>query len=217
MGGFLRRRVASRRAPIWLWLFAAVSVGTVVASTVWGGFTPFFAPILAFAVVFSWLILRGGRVVWCFAVLSGLVGVVGLAWGEPVWRAALAALQLALLLAPSSWAYVWHESPRRRALSAEEEADGFAARAASGVLWGEIWAWVGDRAVNWKFIGRLALFFLAMTVVSGWLHSVRDDGWVLAVLYRVAAILQVSALLLLIGLLIAVGVNWMARRLSPEA
>lgn len=217
MGEFLKRRVAGRRAPVWLWLFAVVSVGTVVTHAVLRGFDLIFVPLLALAVLISWLVLRGGRVIWCFVVFSGLLGIAGLAWGEPVWAAALAALQLALLLAPPSWAYVWRESPRRRAQIASEGAHGPAARAAAGVLWEEFWSWVGDRLVNWKFIGRLALFFLAMTVVSGALYSARDDSWVLAVLDRTGAALEILSLFLLIGLLIAIGISWMTRRLSPEA
>lgn len=216
MAGFLKRRVANRRAPIWLWLFAVVSVGTVVTHAVLRGFDLVFVPFLALAVLISWLVLRGGRVIWCFVVLSGLLGIAGLAWGEPAWRAALAALQLALLLAPSSRAYVWRESPRRRAQIAGEGAHGPATRAAAGVLWEEFWSWVSDRLVNWKFIGRLALFFLAMMLVDGQLYSVRDDGWALAVLYGTVALLEVLSLLLLIGLLIAIGISWMTRRLSPE-
>jgi hypothetical protein len=180
------------------------------------GFPPIFVPLLVLAVVFSWLVLRGGRVIWCFMVIAGVVSIAGLAWGESVWTAALAALQLPLLLAPSSWAYVWRESPRRRARIVEDEAYGLAARAASGVLWEEIWSSIGARAANWRFIGRLALFVLAMMVVDGWLYSARDDGWALAALDRAVGVLEGLSLLLLIILLIAAGVSWMARRLSAE-
>lgn len=157
---------------------------------------------------------------WCGASWSflGLPGIIGGAWGEPVWKA-LVALQIAFLLAPSSLAYVWQESSRRRALrAAGDEAYGLAARAATGVLWEEIWSWIGERAVNWRFIGRLTVFVLAMVPLdeAAYAHKWRDDGWAAAVAARTISVVGGVAELTLLCLLIAAGVRWVVRPIPAE-
>jgi hypothetical protein len=63
--------------------------------------------------ILAWLLLRGSRVVWVLAVVSGATQLVGpLAFGQPVWFAASGAILLVCLLHPSSRALVWAERPR---------------------------------------------------------------------------------------------------------
>lgn len=203
------------RPPRWLWIYAIVSVLESIVGIVLRWQHPLAALSLVFAILFAWLLLRGGRVIWCLAVLGEVLVLVGVAWGQPVWKAAIAPVQLALLLAPSSRRYVWEEARLRRSLAAADgESYGIVARVASGVLWEEMWTWIGDHAVNWKFIGRLFVAILLASVVSAALRADRHDSLFVAVPYRVAHMVGVLGIPLLLALLIAIGVRALVRRFS---
>lgn len=207
-----------KQAPIWLWVYAAAVVVDTARILVAHEVPLFLAPFFLISPLVAWLVLRGGRVAWCLAVAFEGVGVAGLAWGEPLWSVALSAVLLACLLAPSSRAYVWREAiARRRAVTAGEGLYGWGVRITSGVLWEEIWSWVGRRALNWEFVGRLFLGTLLVLPVHVLLFGARDDGWAMAVLYRVVAIPFRLAQLSLVILLIAMGIRALARLIQPQS
>lgn len=216
------RRLGRKQAPIWLWAFAVLTVGQAIVATIGRGPLSPFLFFLGFEFIFVWLVLRGVRVVWCFAVLGEAVGVIGPAWGEPAWAAALSALGLALLFVPASRTYVWQESRLRRQVAiVEAGAYGLATRVATGLLWEEMWEWVGTRAVNWRFIGKVALFYVLTIPLVSLLAGAREgsghESLVIAVLWRVVWIPHNLALLTLFFLFIAAVIRALARRLQPGA
>lgn len=205
----LPQRLGRKQAPIWLWAYAVAVVIEMALNLVFRPGPLFLVPFLLISPLVAWMVLRGGRVAWCWAIVVEAVGVADLAWGQPLWSAALSALLLACLLAPSSRAYVWREAiVRRQSLAAGER---WRARIASGVLWEEVWSWLGSRVIDWSFIARLFLFVLLLMPVDGILRGTRDDGWAMAVLYRVVSISGGLALILLMVLLIAMGIRALAR------
>jgi hypothetical protein len=170
--------------------------------------------LLPFTFLLQWLLLRGGRVVWWFLIASDVLGVIGVAWGESVWWAVAAGVGLPLLLAPASRRYVWKEATLRRTQAAANQvAYGWGARLRSGLLWQEMWSWIGERVVNWKFIGRLALVVVAAYMISGSFFAFRHDGLLVGVPWRIADVIGGLGLILLLCLLIAIGIRTLARRI----
>lgn len=209
---------AGRRAPLWLWVFAVTSVLEAIVAVAIRGPRPLAALLSLFlAFLFAWLLLRGGRVIWCLMALGGVFAVVSVAWGEPVWKGAISLFQLALLLAPSSRRYVWKEAVLRRSLAAADgEADGLAARAASGLLGEEMWSWIDRRLVNWTFVSGVFLFAVAVEVAAGVFHGDRHDTLVM-VLWRITHVAGTVGFFLLLVLLIAIGVRALARHIGRGA
>lgn len=113
-------RLGRKQALIWLWGYAVAAAIEAVLNLVFFTGPLFLVPFILIPALVAWLVLRGGRVAWCWATaVEG--SVAGLAWGEPWWSVALSSLLLAFLLAPSSRAYVWREAIfRRQSLTAEE-------------------------------------------------------------------------------------------------
>jgi hypothetical protein len=89
-----------------------------------------------------------------------------------------------------------------------------AMRVSSGVFWEEIWQWIDAKAVNWAFIGRLALFVFLAAPVRGLLHRARDDGWAIAVVAKVAPIAWFLVFIALLLLLVAAGIKALVGRLQ---
>lgn len=98
-------------------------------------------------------------------------------------------------------------------------AGGLVARLSSGVLWEEIWRWTGAKALNWGFIGWLALFFFLTAVLAGVLGGTREGSGhhslLIDVLWRIVWTLNGLALVALLFLVIAVGIQALVRRLRP--
>lgn len=216
-GKRLEKRFGRKGAPALLWAYAALAVGESAVRTIIAGPSALFLGFLAVGILLVWLLLRGGRAVWCFAVLSEVVVVVGLAWGNPAWSAGLSLLALALLCAPASRAYVWRESMLRRQ---GEPAGGLVARLSSGVLGEQMWRWIGAKVLRWAFIGWLALFWVLTLVVLGVIGSAETgsshDGLVLDVLSGVIRTLHVLALLAMVFLPIVIGIRALVRRIQPR-
>jgi hypothetical protein len=64
--------------------------------------------ILVAVGVLSWFLLRGNKIAWTLAMLSGVTQLVGpLAWDQPAWFAGSGAILLVCLLYPSSRVFVW--------------------------------------------------------------------------------------------------------------
>ncbi|MGE5603371.1 MAG: hypothetical protein ACM30E_09985 [Nitrososphaerales archaeon] len=218
MSDFFKRvpvRLGRKQAPIWLWAYAVAVVVETALRVALHPLPLFLVPFVLVSPLVAWLVLRGGRVAWCWTIAVEGLGVAGLAWGEPWWSAALSAVLLACLLAPASRAYVWREAMvRRQSLAASE---GWGARISSGALWDEVWSWVGGHVLNWEFIGRLFVATLLLVPVVAVLSSARDDGGAMAVLYRVVAISFRLALMSLMVLLIAMGIRALTRLIQPQS
>lgn len=107
---------------------------------------------------------------------------------------------------------------RQQVKTADEEVLGLGARLSSGVLWEEMWERINAKAVNWGFVGWLALFWVLTLFLVGGLRSVRarsDHGTpVLDVLGWTVEILHVLAFLAILCLLVAIAIRGLARRLQ---
>lgn len=193
------KRLGRKQAPVWLWLYAVLTVVQPLGRAVALGLSPQLLIAFGFSIVFAWLLLRGGRVMWCIALCGQVLELVEPVWGKPVWWAGIALLGLLLLLAPASRAYVWRESKLRR----KER----------------LWPWIGRRVVNWTFIGWLALFSFVTIMASGLLREMRKgsghDSLVLSVAGGIISTLSVLALFALICLLIAAGIRALIKRFQP--
>lgn len=217
LSAFFKRvpaRLGRKQAPIWLWAYAVAVVVETALRVALHPLPLFLVPFALVSPLVAWLVLRGGRVAWCWAIAVEGLGVAGLAWGEPWWSAALSAVLLACLLAPASRAYVWREAMVRRQSLAVPE--GWGARIASGALWDEVWSWVGGHVLNWNFIRRFFVATLLLVPVVAVLSGARDDGGAMAVLYRVVAISFRLALVSLMVLLIAMGIRALVRLVQPK-
>lgn len=212
----LFRRSTDGHPPVWLWIFVVVSIAQTGVAMSLHGVSTISLALLPLNALFLWMLLRGGRVIWCLSVAGEVITVIGVAWGESVWAVGVAAAGLALLLAPASRSYVWQETPLRRSRAmANEEARGWGAKVASGALWKETWSWVRDRLVNWGFIGRLAVVVFTAELISGALDSARHHSLLVAVPWWVVDVVGGLGLILLLCLLIAAGVRVIARRILP--
>lgn len=208
------RRIVRKQAPLALWAYAVWTVGgSAITSLFTGRYVVVALLLLVLAALISWLVLRGGRIIWSFAVLSQILSVVGIAWGESWWIAGLSVIGLVLLVAPSSRAYIWHEAKLRRQRDMEEQGlTGWVHRISTGVLWEEAWSWISDRVLNWRFVGLLSLFLLLTAFVDGMFFEARDDGWGFAAIERIAGDLSFLALLGLLLLLPVLTIRTLARR-----
>jgi hypothetical protein len=100
-------------APRWLWLFAAIAVletpvFVLASDSNVPDHTAPFLFLLAVPLVLAWFLLRGSRVVWSLFVLFHLAEIpLAFTEGRPWWSLAQSAITFCLLLAPSSFEYVW--------------------------------------------------------------------------------------------------------------
>jgi hypothetical protein len=101
-----------RGAPWPLWLSVGIGVVSAMVGAVLGDFDGTPAPAIGIFVVVSlllaWLLLRGSKVVWVVSVAIGAFDLFSVPFLEPPWwSVGLTIVDLALLLAPASFEYVW--------------------------------------------------------------------------------------------------------------
>src|SRR5215469_12554051 len=104
------RTSANWQPPLWLWIYVVISIAQTGVAMALHGVSTVGLLFLPFGILLLWLLLRGGRVIWCFSVGCEVFAVIGVGWGDSVWWAPGAAVGLALLLAPASRRYVWKEA-----------------------------------------------------------------------------------------------------------
>ena len=97
-----------KRPPVWLSIGATAMVAQDLTFFIINPITAFSTIALTFAVLLAWLLLRGSRVAWVFAVFSAAAQLVApLTMAQSVWLAGTGAILLACLLAPSSRTFIW--------------------------------------------------------------------------------------------------------------
>lgn len=67
--------------------------------------------LLAFTLWWTWILLRGSRIVWTLAVGFTLIGLIPVSWlATDWWWVIIDLIDLVLLLWPSTCRYVWRRS-----------------------------------------------------------------------------------------------------------
>jgi hypothetical protein len=110
--GIRLRKWGLSEVPVTLWAYVGLTLAqSLIMTALEVSERPWWLALLVFGIVFSYLMLRGFRVIWWLSAIGAVLDLVtGLISGIPWWRFPLDVVYLALLAAPSSRHYVF---PRR--------------------------------------------------------------------------------------------------------
>jgi hypothetical protein len=214
----MRKQMTHIARTAWLRIAAAVLVGQQLAWFLLRPITVLGSVSLGLVVLLACLLLLGSRVAW---VLAGFLAVSQLTapftLGEPIWFAALAAVVLAGLLAPSSWAFIWTERKRR--------ASGLSWRKKSDRMYGRLLALADStlrRLPPWISRGKLIVLLVVGVLIARPLvgalydfhHGSARGNLLIDVVWRVVWIGYSLAELAAIVLVVMTAYRYLTRRIG---